>query len=282
MYKEITSVKKNSIFTLLVNFLNSKKSFLYIFFIVLSLLLIGISLYALNNKQIYKSEAAVTNCFGLNCRIVDLKTYYPNYELIGSHYLYQTSPNQVLWFERKDQYTVRMYNSDPKSSTARCHWDELSWWNDNTFRYSKTHDECPGKPITETIYDPPIIFLPRIWNPRNGNWSLSNQAKVTHSENGVVTCTGLNKYTASIIGWEEIHPKVYGLHWKTEQNTIWDSFGKCNGWEPTLWQEDYWFINNLPVEGKVPSKGLKRTKGGNLKVVSENWDIWFDTWKKLP
>lgn len=213
---------------------------------------------------------------------IDLKAYYSNtarannYFLDGFNYHGTTSVSN-LWFEQQDQYSFKMYNSAPYD---RCHWDLLSWWDDNTFRYSQTHHECGSAVKNDTIYEPPIIFLPRYWD--GNSWTVSSSSMVKTTEDGVIVCTGTNNYTASIIGIEEIAPGQSGIHWRTQQVTTWDSFGKCNGWTPTVWQEDYWFYDSLPVDGGQPDKGLKRSKGGHLVESSDNWDVWFDHWKQLP
>lgn len=259
--------------------MNHQRGFAQIFVPLILLVGIAAGVYLVQHRQVFFSKAYSSKISAK--KVVDLKSYYPNGAMISSYYLNQTSPRQVLWFEKQDQWSFRVYNSAPEDLNSRCHWDLLSWWDDNTLRYSQTHNECAGSIQTDTIYDPPIIFLPSLWD-ENQNWSLSYKAKIVQKENGVTVCTGTNNYTASIVGWENISPGVRALHWRSQQQTTWDNFGKCADWAPTRWQEDYWLEDSLPVEGGKTAKGLKRSKGGNLDVPSDSWNIWFDMWKKLP
>lgn len=215
---------------------------------------------------------------------IDLKPYYSdtgraeNYYLDGFNVYGGAHNVSVLWFEKQDQWSFKLYNSTPGS---RCHWDWLGWWDDvNSFRYTKTHDEC-GSVVKEVIFDPPIIFLPRYWD---GNpWTLSGlSSKITTTENGVVVCTGTTSYTPSILGIEEIVPGVSTIHWRTQQNTKWDNFGNCAGWADTNWQEDYWFYDSVAVAGGGTDKGLKRSLGGVVGGSPDNWDVWIEYWKPLP
>lgn len=259
--------------------MNHQKGFAQV--VVLLILLAGIAagVYLVQHRQVLFSRAYSPKVSAK--KAVDLKLYYPNGAMIQNYYLNQASPHQVLWFEKQDQWSFKVYNSAPEDPNSRCHWDLLSWWDDNTLRYSQTHNECPKSIQIDTIYDPPIILLPSLWD-ENQNWSLDYQAKMIQKESGITVCTGTNNYTASIIGWENISPGTRVLHWRSQQQTTWDNFGKCAGWAPTRWREDYWLEDSLSVEGGRTAKGLKRSKGGNLDVPSDSWDIWFDMWKKLP
>lgn len=220
----------------------------------------------------------------------DLKKYYPNttqYDkryLEGYNYISGEPQRSVLWFESQDQWTFRAYNSGPEDQNARCHWDELSWWDDGTLRYSKTHHECPGETASEIIYDAPIIFLPRYWSARQEPWAINGSSGAKYYENGNLRCTGTNNYTAEIIGEEEIAPGQTGIHWRTTQTTNWDTGdvpGKCYVGYTTKWREDYW-LSKLPLPNGKEKGGLKRSVGGNLDNDDSSWDVWFDKWENLP
>jgi hypothetical protein len=222
----------------------------------------------------------------------DLRDYYPNPSLYQTHYLdgfNHIDPSlpkkDVLWFEKIDEETFRMYNSSPLDPNSRCHYDQLSWWGDGYFRYVKTHHSCPGSIPNEVVYEPPIVFLPRTWDETASPWTLTNPVLASYYENGVLRCQGTNTYTARILGWEEIAPGARAIHWRTNQVTNWNSGdvpGKCFAGYVTNWQEDYWLLPEIPVEGGGVAKALKRTKGGNLETNADSWDVWFDQWKRLP
>jgi hypothetical protein len=224
--------------------------------------------------------------------IYDLKSYYPNPDLFKNYYLEgknylpnASSPSRsVLWFEPQDQWSFKLYNSAPSDPIyARCNWDLLSWWDDGFLRYSKTHNDCPGSTPNDIVYDPPIIFLPKVWNSTTP-WSLSASSSATYSENGVVKCTGIINYTGKILGIEQIATNEPGIHWNTAQTTSWTSGnvpGKCATGSITNWQEDYWLTDILPIQNGSTAKGLKRSKGGNIDITSDNWDVLFDSWNLL-
>lgn len=218
----------------------------------------------------------------------DLKSYYPNTNKYGNHYLegfnHATGNplRSVFWFEKVDQWSFKAYNSAPENPDARCNWDLLSWWDDGYLRYSQTHHDCPGSTPNDIYYDSPIIFLPRYW--KGGSWKLTGESGAKYYENGQLRCTGTNRWTAEIIGWEEVAPKVKGIHWRSTQITTWDSgdvLGKCFAGYVTNWQEDNW-LAKIPNPSGNLEKALKRSKGGNLDTKSGNWDVWYDKWVKLP
>lgn len=251
-------------------------------------LLIFTALFLLATPYIVKQYQTIS---GHASTVYDLKSYFPNtdfyknYYLEGKNYVNSQSPSRaVLWFEPQDQSTYKMYNSAPEDANSRCHYDQLSWWDDGFLRYVKTHDECPGHTPNEIVYESPIIFLPRSWDSSTP-WSFSGQSNAKYYQNGVVACEGTNSYKGEIVGLEQIAPNEQGIHWRTTQTTSWTSGsipGGCSAGSTTHWQEDYWLTDILPVANGTPVKGLKRSKGGNLDVASDSWDIWFDTWKLLP
>ncbi len=222
---------------------------------------------------------------------IDLASYYPNHELHESNYLegfnYTTEPSgrSVLWFEKLDQWSFRLYNSAPEHHSRRCNWDQLSWWDDDTLRYAQTHHECSGSTSTDIVYENPIIFLPRYWEVGSA-WSFNGSTPAKFYVDDELRCSGTNTYTAEIIGQEEIAPGEIGIHWRTTQTTFWDTgdvVGGCFAGYTTHWQEDYWLSDKLPVpDGNGVTKGLKRSKGGNLDNNNSSWDVWFDKWQELP
>jgi hypothetical protein len=203
-----------------INFIKKKWKFFQSFdkftklIIITCLLIILATPFIVKNKQNYRSRASVMH---------DLKSYYPNPGMYQNYYLEgynyfnsQSQTRSVLWFEPQDQWSFKMYNSAPEDVNSRCHWDLLSWWDDGFFRYSKTHHECPGSTPNEVVYDPPILFLPRYWDETSGQWSFSGTSNTTYYENGNVTCQGVNSYTATLIGLEEIAPNAQAIHWRTD------------------------------------------------------------------
>lgn len=280
MARFVKSGSKQNPIKVLWEIFSSLDKFTKLFIITGLLTIVSIS-YIVNNSQTLQQSAATS---------YDLKSYYPNnnmfnkYYLEGFNYINNTPTKSVLWFEPQDQWTYKMYNSAPEDVNSRCHYDQLSWWDDGFLRYVKTHDECPGKTPNEIVYDAPIIFLPSLWDGSTP-WSLSGQSNAKYYQNGVVVCEGTNSYKAEIIGLEQIAPNEQGIHWKTTQTTNWISGsvpGGCSAGSTTHWQEDYWLTDILPVQNGVSTKALKRSKGGNLDIPSDSWDIWFDSWKLLP
>lgn len=251
-------------------------------FILVAIITIAVTPFIVNNSQTFFQHAATS---------YDLKSYYPNinlfknYYLEGHNYINSQSPSRaVLWFEPQDQWSYKMYNSAPEDVNSRCHYDLLSWWDDGFLRYVKTHDECPGHTPNEITYDSPIIFLPRLWDSLVP-WVYNGLSGAKYYQNGVLVCEGTNSYKAEIVGLEQIAPNEEGIHWRTTQTTNWTSGnvpGGCSAGSTTRWQEDYWLTNTLPIQNSTPTKALKRSKGGNLDISGNNWDVWFDSWKLLP
>lgn len=247
------------------------------FFVIFSILVVASTAYIVNNRLSLNQGASLG--------LIDFKSYFPNMDIFSKYYLEgknTINPNSparaVLWFEPQDQWTYKMYNSSPSDSIARCHYDVLSWWDDGFLRYTKTHDECPGHSPTDIIYDPPIIFLPRMWNGSD-LWSLTSSSSATYLVNGSVACQGMINYTGKILGTDSL-----GIHWNTTQTTNWISGnvpGNCATGAVTHWKEDYWLTNGMSFENTV-ARGLKRSMGGNSDITSDNWDVTFDKWQLLP
>jgi hypothetical protein len=219
----------------------------------------------------------------------DLRSYYPNAAHDVTQYLsghnYLPDPAHptlsVLWFEAQDAYTYRMYNSDPASIHARCHWDQLTWWPDGYLRYVKTVDTCTGSPVVTNFTAAPIIFLPQRWDGVTP-WTLAGSAQVTHSVDGLIRCIGTTVWLAQILGWEQLTPRDHAIHWRTTQVTTWtNGTGDCEPGTAVRWREDYWLTNALPSPVGA-AKGLKRASGGNVDSTIGNWDVWMNAWVSLP
>jgi len=219
----------------------------------------------------------------------DLRGYYPNLARYRTQYLegdsYRPDPSHlsVLWFERQDQQTFLVYNSPPDSPQARCRYDELSWWEDGYLRYIQTADAC-GPRRTEIVYDAPIIFLPRRWDGQP--WHLDGQSGARYYVDGTLRCVGTNRWTAEILGVEQVAQADSDLHWRTTQTTTWstgDVSGGCYTGTVTHWQEDYWLTGRLlDPSGARHGKGVQRTMGGNLDEHDQTWDIRMARWVPLP
>jgi hypothetical protein len=250
-----------------------------------------------------------------NAATIDLMPYYPNAQMISTHYLegynYSFSParRSVLWFEKAGNQTsrvdnFRLYNSGPEDPQRRCNYDQLSWNFTSTnkatgnaaLRYTQTRNTCnisATKPVTDITYSPGIAFLPRYWNDAKP-WVSTGSSKATYKEGAttgslVTKCTGTNTYKAEILGREviDIPTGLSAIHWRTTQTTAWTSgpgstYSGCRPGTVTNWQEDYYLIDTLPTVNGTPKKGLKRSVGGNKDVSFPNWDVWLDKWQPLP
>jgi hypothetical protein len=212
----------------------------------------------------------------------DLSTYYPaadgaRWYLKGSNYVTQPPSYAVLWFQWQDSMTFLQHNGAPDGPQASSNTDQLSWWPDGYLRYVRTINSCASQ---TTVIDygttgSPIIYLPRTW--QGSNWRLDGVSPAVYSVDGQVTCTGSNTWTAQILGVERMTPTEVGLHWRSIQ-TLNLAGSACA--PVTHWQEDYWLVRDLPGP-TGPTRGLKRTKGGNLDS-GIGWDIWFDRLDPLP
>lgn len=251
------------------------------------------------------SAGLVFNGSPTSAAIYDLKSYYPNPELMDKFYLegfnYRNGntnmPRSVLWFESTGGDDFKRYNSGPESSDKRCSWDALSWEGD-FLTYSQTHNDC-GSNNKDVIYSSPIRFLPRQWDSSESeDWVYNSSTPVTTTKlDGSTGCTGTNTYTATVFaGLMDIDSVAPGMqaaiHWRTHQVLDWDTgddLPDCVAGGVTNWEEDYYLIADLPVEGYpgvTTGKALKRTFGGNLDNFQDDgiydWDIWFDKWVLLP
>jgi hypothetical protein len=228
----------------------------------------------------------------------DLRDYYPNLALYRTQYLrgynYVTSPPSyaVLWFEQKDSSTFLQHNGAPGDEQASCNTDYLSWWDDGFLRYVRTVNSC-GAHTTDIDYmtqNDPIILLPQSWDGRP--WSFSSSSPAVYTVDGHPACSGTNAWTAQVLGVEQMAPGDYGLHFRTTQTLTlrvdpafdWSTFDGGSPCAPTThWQEDYWLVQDLPIDGGGTTKGLKRTQGGDLDVTTyPAWNIWMDEWAALP
>ncbi len=208
---------------------------------------------------------------------IDLEDIYPNMEMVddgfyleGFNYVSGSPARSVLWFEDMGSGVWRQYNSGPESPTSRCHFDEFEW--DKKLTYFSTVHSCDGVTAV-TLYPEGIDLMPRRWRAGR-EWDRSGVTSVVHMIDGVITGTGFNYWQAHIDANQvEIHPGVFAVHVVSTQHTEWD-----NGWV-TDWQEDYYLIENLPVEGGGTAPAFKRSVGGNA-TGDGNWDVWFDVWQE--
>ncbi|MFO0971110.1 MAG: hypothetical protein U0520_02030 [Candidatus Saccharimonadales bacterium] len=248
---------------------------------------------------VYRSFAAVQQA-----PAYDFATYFPNNQLFKSQYLegnnyVNGSPERsVLWFEPQDQYTFKMYNAAPQNQDRRCHSTVLSWWPDNTLRYSETASGCAKNSTSPSassvpnkiVYDAksPIILLPRKM-VKGEKWQYNGKTTAQYFEqvNGKfqLKCTGSVTYTSRILGQEKVTPREDALRFQKTQATTWQTGavpGKCVKGETTRWQEDYWLTDTLKAQGGGTTKGLRRAKGGNQDLKEGSWDVWYDGWAILP
>lgn len=219
----------------------------------------------------------------------DLRSYYPNLAMVdsgryleGYNYISGTAQRSVLWFERGSRGRFKQYNWSPTDAQATCHWDELQWRR-GRLQYNTTHDGC-GAVERETNYSPGVELMPRRWTPGQ-DWRRTGTSEVTHSEDGVVVCRGTTAWEASVEGWVEIHTGVDAIHVRSRQTTTWtdgQSASGCAAGYTTEWQEDYYLMPDLPVDGGGTAPAFKRSVGGNLAGGPDRWDVWFDRWAELP
>lgn len=227
----------------------------------------------------------------------DLSGYYPNaaavkagYYLNGTNHLgVNPPPRSVLWFTVETNGQFKQYNWGPEDPKGACHWDLLQWTG-GKLTYSVTSDGC-GTVAKATIFNPPITVMPQLWNGQP--WTLSGQSVMTQAENGRAVCTANNNWRADVLGWEVIAPAtattpaVQAIHVRTIQTVKWlTGTGKtvsgCRAGDTTNWQEDYYLMKNLPMDGGGFANAFKRTVGGNKDVRSDTWNIWFNSWSKMP
>ncbi len=249
-------------------------------FIIVAVLVVGVTPIIVNNRQIFEQHAARA--------AYNLKSYYPNPNLFtnnyleGKNYIKAPATRSVLWFEPQDQWSFKQYNYGPEDVNKRCHYDLMSWWDDGFLRYVKTVDNCPGHTPNEIVYDPPIVYLPRNWDSTL-SWSLSGTSTAKYYINNNLTtpvCEGVIGWNASIVGIDGVN-----IHFVQKDKTTWTKgnlAGHCSPGAVTNWQEDYWLTDVLPIQSGGAAKAIKRSKGGNLDVPSDSWDIWFDKWAPLP
>jgi hypothetical protein len=202
-----------------------------------------------------------------------LSTYYPGANA-ASWYLtgfnYDQNPPGVadLWFDGSPTGSWSQHNWAPPNA---CHSDQMTWGSDG-LRYTATTDVCTST-ATQQSYSPGILYLPPSWIA--GPWSMSGQSRATYTVNGQVQATGVDSWTSTVIGVEQMSPTETGLHTQTTESTIWQT-GPQAGFT-TRWDTEFWFVDDLPSPNG-PAAGLKRAKGGNLAVASTQYDIWFDRW----
>ncbi len=281
------------------------------------MLILGISLHlvTINSKRVYKMKHKniLKNIIGLfvfvfltllasqsvSAATIDLKSYYPNPDLMNNYYLegfnnrIEGSPERaVLWFGSVDgdPDAFKQYNNAPEDAQKDCHWDLLSWEGDE-LNYKETYDGCDTND-KDVTFSTPIQLLPRYWND-TASWTTSGSTTQTTTKlDGSTGCTGVNTWTATILGYVTVSPGVQAIHYRTEQAVHWDTgddFPYCVADSDLTWQEDYYLVDNIAVtdyEGVTSAPGLFRTVGGNLDNFANSglydWDITMTNWELLP
>jgi len=221
----------------------------------------------------------------------DLRTYYPNVKrarrgwyLEGFNYISGSPQRSVLWFDWEGRGWFKQFNWGPEDPNSRCHYDQMRW-RSSRMEYHRTHNGC-GEVTHETSFSPGIRLMPRRWRAGD-DWSESRTTAVTHREDGVVVCRGTMDYTSEVLGWVEVDPatSTWAIHVRTTQSTLWTeghSSTGCSAGYTTDWEENYYLMPDMPAEGTNKAyNGFKRSIGGNDNN-NFNWDVWFDTWTRLP
>lgn len=223
---------------------------------------------------------------------VPMSNYYANtnrykagYYLDGNNYANPTAPSKsVLWFETAGKTGFKQYNSSPYD---RCHYDLLNWTNTEQ-QYTQTVDLC-GTNNNKTEYSPGISYMPKYWDDTQ-TWSKSGTSATTYTNHGVITCKGNNVWDSKVVGWVDLTPTQKAIQLQNNQVTTWTSGSDpsgCKAGFTTKWQENFYLIPNLPINGTGDFDfALKRSVGGNIDTynLTKKWDydVWFDSWKKLP
>jgi hypothetical protein len=244
-------------------------------------------------------------------RVVDFRAIHPNEKLSADYYLsgynYASNPDSpnwsVLWFDEMTRIgRFRMYNSNPASKDARCHWDQFTW-TVRYLRYSQTRDKCDGN-NTDIRYRPGIVYLPRAW--QDGTyWTHDGQSAASYFEGMQLKCKGVTSWTAEVFADRvEIEKGVRAIHVRNTQNTTWTEgvgavHSTCKPGEVDVYEENLYFVDGMPVRPELDGQlekqrvskpqrepGLRRSVGGNLdrykKTNTWDWDVWVDEWRQLP
>ncbi len=224
---------------------------------------------------------------------IDFSQYYPNTDMYktsylnGNNYIGGRTSWAVLWFgDVRSNGKYRMYNSNPASTSSRCHWD-LFQWTSNSLLYRETTDTCGTN--NEIKYTPGLAYLPKFWN--GSNWKKTGNSAANYYESGQMKCSGNNQWVSEVFAQPvELAPGVKATHMRSTQTTTWNSgpgsSTGCKVGETSRYQENLYFVTDLPIYGsQAVAKGLKRSVGGSLDFYEQrgwDWDIWFDNWKTLP
>lgn len=250
------------------------------------------------------STTVTTGVTGPTSKKIDMVQYFPGTGFTD-RYLdgFNSKPTKswsVLWFEvtafNADGMQFKTYNSDPSADSRKCHSDSMFFTAPNRagnvspegdLLYLDTTDECnfPAQPKTSIVYSPGIVQIPRTWDD-GSTWKVNGSTTATYKENGVLKCTGINRYTNEITGYQTLNGHRV-IHWSTNQTVTWtggpgSSYTGCAPGEVTKWEEHHYYGDTLRMPDGSLGKGLVRTVGGNKEINYPNWDVTFDRWTKLP
>ena len=222
---------------------------------------------------------------------VPLSTYYPNASRYQAHYYLegvnvanpQAPSRSVLWFQTQRDGSFEQFNSAPYDT---CHWDQLSW-KTGTLTYSKTHDQC-GTNNNEISYSPGVKFMPSTLSGRS--WFASGSSAVAYSDHGKLACSGTDTWSSQWMGPVALTPTETAQWIQNNQSTLWRSGSApsgCAAGYRTQWQENFYLVANLPVQGSTTGDyALAREVGGNVATFSAtgNWDydVWYGSWNRSP
>jgi len=201
-----------------------------------------------------------------------------------------------LWFEVGRDGAFKQFNQAPYDE---CHWDLLRWGDgpQGALMYFSTHDHCPLDQ-TDISYSPGISFMPKLWQAGE-QWSEHGSSKTLYSVQGIAVCAGVNTWSSTVLGLEELANGEQVVHTQTnEAQTLSPiasapSSGACPSGTTTSfdWQENYYVKAPLISQGELAQAStgevrLARSRGGNTALLARtglpDYDSNFSTWEALP
>lgn len=157
------------------------------------------------------------------------------------------------------------YSTDPAAGTllqandpTGCHFDTFRWG--STLRYLATTNRCAGNDKV-SLFEPGIELAPALWN--GSPWTKSGTSRVITLNQGKIECTGLNAWTAQVVGWVEVTPGEQAIYLTNTQYTTWET-GPCAPYT-TSWVEHMLYTDD----------GYRRSVGGNVNG-GFSWDVWYE------
>lgn len=210
---------------------------------------------------------------------VDFTDLYPGTDgttyLTGTNYAVVPPSSAVLWMDIADRGWWYLFNSNPASESASCHWDRFRWHDE--LRYYQTHHSC-GDSLTSVIYPGGVVYLPATWV--GGPWTRSGSTPAWYFVDGDLVCIGTLEWTAEVLGVVELAPGVDAVWTRTTQTTTWtdgpgDPVTGCAPGATARYQDHHFWTDRLA-----------RSVGGNLDRHDAghgwDWDVWFDGWAPMP